>query len=213
MDSALELNTKSKLLQAGVKVFGDHGYIGGSVRQIAEAAGTNIAAIKYHYSSKEELWRAVVGHLYRKLSKAILENEAEWPNMTARERVIDSTRQYILFSAQHPELHRITLFEMIQKGDRLEWLSKNHMRQFTERSLAWISMAQDNGVYPANISSLHLFYITIAAAQTIFLMAPQIEHSFGVDVFADTEVEKQIEAVIGALLVDSDIPSAPVDIA
>jgi uncharacterized membrane protein len=65
-------------------------------------------------------------------------------------------------------------------------------------------MAQDNGVYPANISSLHLFYITIAAAQTIFLMAPQIEHSFGVDVFADAEVEKQIEAVIGALLVNSD---------
>ena len=205
MDDHLELNTKSKLLQAGVKVFGDHGYIGGSVRQIAEEAGTNIAAINYHYSSKEGLWRAVVGHLYRKLSKAILENEAEWPNMTPRERVIDSTRQYILFSAQNPELHRITLFEMIQKGDRLAWLSKNHMRQFTERSLAWISMAQDN------ISSLHLFYITIAAAQTVFLMAPQIEHSFGVDVFADKEVEKQIEAVIGTLLVDHDISKTPVD--
>lgn len=208
MDSDLELNTKSKLLRAGVKVFGDHGYIGGSVRQIAEEAGTNVAAIKYHYSSKEELWRAVVGHLYRKLSKAILENEAEWPNMSPRERVVDSTRRYILFSAKNPELYRITSFEMIQKGERLKWLSKSHMRQFTERSLAWVAMGQDDGVYPANISALHLFYITMAAAQTIFLMAPQIEYSFGVDVFADEEVEKQIDAVIAVLLAPSDV-SAP----
>lgn len=73
-------------------------------------------------------------------------------------------------------------------------------------------MAQDNGVYPSNISSLHLLYITIAAAQTIFLMAPQIEHSFGVDVFADAEIEKQIEAVIGLLLIDSDTSNGTIEI-
>lgn len=205
MDSDLELNTKSKLLQAGIKVFGDHGFLGASVRQIAQAAGTNIAAVNYHYSSKEGLWRAVVGHLYGKLGKAILKNETKWPDMTDRDRVIDSTRQYILFSARHPELHRITLFEMIQRGDRLEWLSKNHMRDFTKQSLVWLSLAQDSGVYPPHLSPLHLFYITISAAQTIFMMAPQIEHSFGVDVFADAEVEKQIEAVVGLLLAQPNV--------
>lgn len=210
MNVALELNTKSKLLQAGIKVFGDHGYLGGSVRQIAEEAGTNIAAVTYHYSSKEGLWRAVVAHLYYQLGKTVLKNEAEWPKMTARDRVVDSTRQYILFSARHPELHRITLFEMIQKGDRLEWLSKNHMRKFTERSLSWVTLAQDNGVYPAGLSPLHLFYITIAAAQTIFLMAPQIELSFEVDVFTDSEVEKHIETVVGLLIKDPDVQNGAV---
>ena len=121
--------TKSKLLKAAISVFGSHGYSGGSVRQIADLANTNIGAIKYHYSSKENLWKSVVDYLFDKLSKAIMRDVELWPSMDPRERVVNSTRNYIYFCAEYPELNRIIMSETIQNGDRLHWLAENHVRQ------------------------------------------------------------------------------------
>lgn len=64
MQTELELTTKSKLLNAGISVFGDHGYAGGSIRQIAELADVNLAAVTYLYGAKKELWKAVFTHMH-----------------------------------------------------------------------------------------------------------------------------------------------------
>lgn len=41
-------------------MFGEHGYDGAGVRAITEEAGANIAAVKYHFGSKQGLLRAVI---------------------------------------------------------------------------------------------------------------------------------------------------------
>ena len=192
--------TKSKLLKAAISVFGSHGYSGGSVRQIADLANTNIGAIKYHYSSKENLWKSVVDYLFDKLSKAIMRDIELWPGMSPRERVVNSTRNYIYFCAQYPELNRIIMSETIQNGDRLHWLAENHVRLFLERSIAWMAIAQENGVYPREISVLNLVFIATSAAQNLFLMAPFVDHAFGIDVFKNDQIEKHVDAVVKLLL-------------
>ena len=192
--------TKSKLLKAAISVFGSHGYSGGSVRQIADLANTNIGAIKYHYSSKENLWKSVVDYLFDKLSKAIMRDVELWPSMDPRERVVNSTRNYIYFCAEYPELNRIIMSETIQNGDRLHWLAENHVRLFLERSTAWMAIAQENGVYPRNISVLNLVFIATSAAQNLFLMAPFVDHAFGIDVFKSDQIEKHVDAVVSLLL-------------
>ena len=195
-------STKSKLLKAAISVFGNQGYSGGSVRQIAELANTNIGAIKYHYSSKEQLWKAVVDHLFNKLSEAIMHDSGLWPSMSPRDRVVNSTRNYIYFCAKYPELNRIILSETIQNGDRLHWLAENHMRFFIERSTAWMAIAQENGVYPKEISVLNLVFVAMSASQNLFLMAPFVEHAFGIDVFKNDQIEKHVNAVVTLLLND-----------
>ena len=192
--------TKSKLLKAAISVFGSHGYSGGSVRQIADLANTNIGAIKYHYSSKENLWKSVVDYLFDKLSKAIMRDIELWPGMSPRERVVNSTRNYIYFCAQYPELNRIIMSETIQNGDRLHWLAENHVRLFLERSIAWMAIAQENGVYPREISVLNLVFIATSAAQNLFLMAPFVDHAFAIDVFKNDQIEKHVDAVVKLLL-------------
>ncbi len=192
--------TKSKLLKAAITVFGNQGYSGGSVRQIAELANTNIGAIKYHYSSKEQLWKSVVDYLFDKLSKYVMKDAKKWPSMSPRDRVVNSTRSYIYFCAKYPELNRIILSETIQNGDRLYWLAENHVRLFIERSIAWMAIAQENGVYPKGISVLNLVFIATSAAQNLFLMAPFVQHSFGIDVFEDEQIEKHVNAVVKLLL-------------
>ena len=202
-------STKSKLLEAAITVFGTQGYSGGSVRQIADLANTNIGAIKYHYSSKEQLWKDVVNHLFEKLSNFVMKDVKLWPQMSPRDRVVNSTRNYIYFCAAHPELNRIILSETINNGDRLNWLAENHVRQFFERSMAWMAIAQDNGVYPRDISVLNLVFIATAAAQNLFLMAPLLENSFGINVFENTQIEKHVNAVVRLLLNEADESDDP----
>jgi AcrR family transcriptional regulator len=194
-----EEGTKTKLLKAAISVFGSHGFVGGSVRQIADAAGTNIGAIKYHYGSKEGLWQEAVTHLFNELGAFIMRDAHLWPDMTPRERVANSTRNYIRFCASYPELNRIVLSETIENGHRMHWLAENHVRVFIERSAQWMSLAQESGVYPKGISILNLVFIAMSVSQYLYLMAPFVEHAFEIDVFEEAEIEKHVEAVITIL--------------
>lgn len=52
--------TKERILDAAQELFGMHGLEGTSLRAVTAAAGVNLAAVNYHFGSKEELFRAVV---------------------------------------------------------------------------------------------------------------------------------------------------------
>ena len=52
--------TKQKILDTAERLFGDQGYAATSLRHIIADAGVNLAAIHYHYGSKEELLDEVV---------------------------------------------------------------------------------------------------------------------------------------------------------
>jgi len=49
------IDTKQKILDTAEHLFGSQGYDATSLRQIITAAGVNLAAIHYHFGSKEEL--------------------------------------------------------------------------------------------------------------------------------------------------------------
>lgn len=48
-------DTKQKILDTAERLFGEHGYDATSLRQIIAEAGVNLAAIHYHFGSKQEL--------------------------------------------------------------------------------------------------------------------------------------------------------------
>jgi AcrR family transcriptional regulator len=51
--------SRLRLLQAGLRLFAQQGFAQTSTREIAEAAGTNVAAISYYFGDKAGLYRAV----------------------------------------------------------------------------------------------------------------------------------------------------------
>jgi AcrR family transcriptional regulator len=52
--------TKEKILDAAEALFMEHGFEATSLRQITATAGVNLAAVNYHFGSKEELFQAVL---------------------------------------------------------------------------------------------------------------------------------------------------------
>jgi AcrR family transcriptional regulator len=55
-----EIDTKTRLLDAAEGLFSDRGFEAVSHRDIAEAAAVNLAAINYHFGSKDRFIRAVI---------------------------------------------------------------------------------------------------------------------------------------------------------
>jgi len=52
--------TRNKIIKAAAPIFAEHGYDGASIRRIVAKADVNQAAINYHFSGKEGLYRAVL---------------------------------------------------------------------------------------------------------------------------------------------------------
>lgn len=63
--------TRAQLIEAGLDVFGLLGFEGATTREIARAAGANLAAIAYHFGSKEALHIAVAEHVAKSMRGAI----------------------------------------------------------------------------------------------------------------------------------------------
>ena len=53
-------NTKTRILDVAERLFGDHGFLGTSLRDITIEANANIASVNYHFGSKEALLAAVL---------------------------------------------------------------------------------------------------------------------------------------------------------
>lgn len=53
-------DTKDRILDAAEELFADHGFAASSLRAITTAADVNLAAVNYHFGSKEELLGAVL---------------------------------------------------------------------------------------------------------------------------------------------------------
>ncbi len=51
--------TRQRIIDTSLRLFGEHGFKGVSVRDISAAAGVNVAAVSYHFGSKQGLYRTI----------------------------------------------------------------------------------------------------------------------------------------------------------
>jgi AcrR family transcriptional regulator len=60
IDKGVPVATKDRILDAAESLFMEHGFEATSLRSITAAAEVNLAAVNYHFGSKEELFQAVL---------------------------------------------------------------------------------------------------------------------------------------------------------
>ena len=71
--------TRLAVEDAAVELFMEQGYHATSMRQIAERAGLALGGIYNHFTSKEEIFEAIIidKHPYKKVLPAVLEAQGE----------------------------------------------------------------------------------------------------------------------------------------
>jgi AcrR family transcriptional regulator len=90
--------TRNALVVAGMRLFGSKGFDAASIRHIAAEAGTNIAAIGYHFGGKEGLRRACaeqVARAIRAIASRVLGEGLDAPDIKTREQARTALRKFI----------------------------------------------------------------------------------------------------------------------
>jgi TetR/AcrR family transcriptional regulator, regulator of cefoperazone and chloramphenicol sensitivity len=102
---------KARLLDAALEIFGNKGFKAATVREIARAAGQNVAAIEYHFGGKDKLYQAVLGGIIREL----------------RSRLADVVAEIAAFQSQneHPKAEALRLLKSFLTAVYLRVLSRN----------------------------------------------------------------------------------------
>jgi len=98
-------DTPTRILAAADALFGEIGYDGVSVRDIAERAGVNKALVFYHFGSKDELFARILHRYYTEHQDALERAFAtDLPVRQRLHRVIDAYVDYISENRHYPRL-------------------------------------------------------------------------------------------------------------
>lgn len=73
-ESGRGAETRRRLIRAGLELFGACDFDNVTTRQLAEAAGVNLAAIPYHFGTKEKLHLAVAEHIVTSIADALADD-------------------------------------------------------------------------------------------------------------------------------------------
>jgi TetR/AcrR family transcriptional regulator, regulator of cefoperazone and chloramphenicol sensitivity len=112
--------SRERLLHSALALFAEHGYAKTSTRQLAEAAGTNLAAISYYFGDKAGLYRAAFNELHSNSNEEI--TRFVGPELSLSQALLGFYSGFV---------------EPLRHGVLMEQCIKLHMREMLEPTGVW----------------------------------------------------------------------------
>lgn len=200
--------TQASILQAALDIFSEKGFDGASTREIAAHADVHHALIKYHFNSKDELWRAAVSFLFQRQATEMNLPRADDPSygdFRAYARAV--VRAVVAYSARHPEHARLMTQESVRDSERLDWAADTFISDISRVSGRFVDLCKREGILP-DVSTPALVYIFVGAAQTFYTLAPEVRRVWGIDPSDPVIIEQHAEALTAVLFRDPLSPSS-----
>lgn len=186
--------TRDRILDVALDLFSELSYDGATTREISSRAGVTQPLLNYHFSSKDELWRAAVERLFEALDTSMSDRAQGLRGVDELTMARLLVREFVTFSATHPQLHRIITQECKTDGPRMDWLVEEHVRPWFELATALFEGLVERGHVPA-IPAAHLYYILTGAGPTMFVLGPECQRLTGIDPTAPEVIEAHADAV------------------
>lgn len=104
-----EIDTRTRLMLEGRRLFAEKGFRGASVRDITRAASANLGAITYHFGSKRALYVEVLERLFSDLAACV--EAAAAPAGPAPDRIEAVVEALFAFFRRNPDAPRLMLHQ------------------------------------------------------------------------------------------------------
>jgi AcrR family transcriptional regulator len=158
-------DTKTRILDAAQKLFAQNGFDGTSLRDITSEAEANLAAVNYHFQTKESLIEAVIARLVEPVNeKRLALLEAAGPSPTL-EQILNAFISPILDHEPTGE-GRALMGRILGTPDQvLVRAFRSSMRVIAERFIAAIAVAVPE--VPADERMWRLHFTAGAMAHTL----------------------------------------------
>ena len=150
LDGEPASDTKSRLLRVAERLFADHGFDGVSVRQLTAAASVNLAAVNYHFGSKEGLLAAIFEQRCRPMNEERLRRLGDCAKRANRppmlEQIIEAFIAPALASNADPGGGRAAFTRLraalsVEHNDRARTLVARYFDATSQRFVAALAQA------------------------------------------------------------------------
>ena len=190
--------TRDRIVRAALAAFSEMGFGAASLREIGERADVSQQLITHHFETKLGLWKAVVDHTFGELRASFVGRARELEGVSLPERMRLLIKEFLVFSAEHPEFARFMMHEGASKGPRLEWLVERHVRPIYKTIESRIEEAQGRGLMPMG-DPFQIVYLLIGST-AMFSQAAEFELLVGRDVRSTEVVDARADLVLRLLL-------------
>lgn len=179
-------------MEAAAEEFAEHGFTGASTRAVATKAGVQHPALTYYFETKEGLWRAVMTMLNERFSgmyRARLHGLRGVDTTTTLRLIMED---FIRFSAENPQFHRLMAYEAGKGGERLDWLIDQFARDFFKLLTDMIRAAQKERRFVEG-DPYHVAYLFIGAVTRTFMLAAEVKRISGRSPMTPSYIEEHVQ--------------------
>ncbi|HVO96456.1 MAG TPA: TetR family transcriptional regulator [Bryobacteraceae bacterium] len=170
------LDTKTRILDAAEKLFGEKGFDATSLRDITAEADVNLAAVNYHFQSKDSLIDAAILRRAEPInSKRIAMLEAAGPHPTV-EQIVEAFVAPIL--EHDEESMAMMMARVLSSPDVIQRVFRGTMQTLADRFLDALGVALPELSPRERMWRLH--FIGGAAAHAV-TRGPMLRELFGLD--------------------------------
>ncbi len=166
--------TRQRLIDAAAVRFAQHGYAGSSVAAIGEEAGLSRGLVNFHFSTKENLLRAVIEQLVAELEAQMFPPESPEDPLAALWTLVDAHRRFLLEQPERARLLFRLQAEALNPSLGVDAFTTLHER-WVHRTLPWWQQALTNGQIDPALDHNAVTTFTIGALRGIaleWLLAP-----------------------------------------
>ncbi|RYZ30024.1 MAG: TetR/AcrR family transcriptional regulator [Chitinophagaceae bacterium] len=189
-----------QIMEAAERLFADRGFAGTSVRDIAEAAGVNLAMISYYFGSKEKLMEAMFQHRGQYL-KMQLQNILLNSNMTSMQKVEKLIDEYVDRLFQKQCFHKVMIREQMANtggpiAEQILQLKQTNQGLFKQIILE----GQKKGEFRKGIDISFLMLTVVGTASQLITTQHFYREANNLQSLSGEEFEKHIKKKLSAYL-------------
>lgn len=194
------LEVRERLLNSALECFGAFGFAGTSTRAVAERAGASHPLLLYHFQSKDGLWLSMMENVIGRYQDSLNARLAAAGTADPVAGLKAFIENFVEFSAQVPQLHRIMTQQSTQGSDRIRWLLDGYLRKSFERVCDMIRRGQECGRVRKG-DPARLYYAVIGLGGTLLSVSTEFEILTSRNVFAPDELKQTMALIFDFLFV------------
>lgn len=155
-------------MSTAIQLFGEKGYAGVSLDELAATAGVRRTLILYYYKSKDELWRSAAIHVAEAFNSALAEKLARARRDDEEDRFRDTLAASLDAYLEEPDFPRFLVREGGTQSERLNFLVAN---------FGYASVAYKNVEFSRAVSTTILRDVMFAVLLSMAALGPLMEAS------------------------------------
>ncbi len=197
--------TERAILDAAEEIFAHKGLQGARVRDIADAAGVNVATLYNYYANKYALYEAVLERGIRPVTEVVRDFSVNVRDSASARIAIEAIMNHL---AQCPNVSRLIYQEAVMEGDYLQTLAHKWLRPLIEEILAALAADRDSSSYNESTAPfLSALFIHLSFGH--FALAPLLKEVLGHDPLAPEGIRHQ--SLFIEMLIQQIFPKAKND--